>query len=228
MRRFAPTLLCLIVLTASCAPRNPPQVLRVPDIPRKAILKAFTAHQGSIGRATGFLIRHKNRMFVITAGHVACGSNLIWFQTPGGQTSPIAVDGVICPDFHDVVILFVSNVPKNHPYLELDAKMSVELDDTCYSYGYSNGDELTSRRGKIKGSAALAVCGKMRVYLATSSYLEPGMSGGPVIAGNKVIGVNSCFFAKTLEATERTGVHVPACELAKYLDMMIEKCSTKR
>jgi len=183
-----------------------------------AIFQVCHDHSKGVSCGSAFLVKYRNKMFVLTAAHVVYDGNMIWLLKYNNEVSPIKIISVINPNFEDIAILLVDGIPKNHPYFELASAKGLSI-EKVESYGY-NKYLFKSKGNLLDMQFATSAKGQAKTYLLSDCQMIGGMSGGPLLYEGKVIGVN---IAKMVDIEGLRGVHVDVDNFIDELDAMIDQ-----
>lgn len=175
------------------------------------IVQIRSSHDRGIAKGSGFVLKYRNRFFLITAGHVIYGSNLSWALDENNLYLPINFDNSIIPNYNDASITLLSSTP-NDNYYEISPVLIVDGTD-CTSRGFSKGYDDTTYKGTIIGTLPIPNAGKLRKYILTDIPLKPSMSGGPLLIDGKVVGIN----AMTNHSGD-LGYHTPISIVTRQID----------
>lgn len=166
-------------------------------------------------RGSGFFITDEGHL--VTNAHVVNEAIAIWIQIPslGKRLIDVEVIG-ICPE-RDLALLrvvekdriFIRQELGSIPYLELGDSDTVRRADEALAVGYPLGQSLKSTTGIISG--------REEGLIQTSTPINPGSSGGPLINHDgKVIGINS----SGVIAAQNVGYAIPINDLKIILPAM--------
>lgn len=159
-------------------------------------------------RGSGFFITDEGHL--VTNAHVVNEAVAIWIQIPSLGKRLIDVEIVgICPE-RDLALLRVVQKDRKIirqelgaiPFLELGDSDSVRRADEALAVGYPLGQSLKSTTGIISG--------REQGLIQTSTPINPGSSGGPLINHEgKVIGINS----SGIVSAQNVGYAIPINDL---------------
>lgn len=181
-------------------PRVSPTKCEMPILPL-VCTERLPGGSTRISQGTGFLIKNKGKFYIITAGHVVDGAQVIKAGMPsiGYYKIYISVMKIL---YNETAILNVVGFTSDSDYIELSDKDTFPGQQTIAS-GYPNGIGY-----REKGGIALEydIYNGMRM-LSSTCKIQPGMSGGPIMVDCKAVGVN--VFSRKYQYTTATrgGLH---------------------
>lgn len=135
---------------------------------------------------------HIGRGYIVTSAHVIKGNPTVSIKTEGGKTASATVlwtDAV-----HDIALL---RTPLSMPAADMSCTTE-KVGTTVMAVGNPMGQEFVSAYGHI-ASAARELPGLKRV-MVTDMTVVMGQSGGPVFAGDKMVGIMAAVMLAPLQS----------------------------
>ena len=145
----------------------------------------FITENIGTGIGSGFFINKEG--YILTCCHVIEHSMHIWATIPiiGKKKYDCRVISIY-PEM-DIALLQIINY-KNEFFLPLDNSDNIQPNDIVIALGYPLGKD------KVKLSSGI-VSGRENNDIQTDTPLNEGNSGGPLLYGKKVIGINSAIIS---------------------------------
>lgn len=165
--------------------------------PMEFLDRVVSVHMGNMSYCSGYKITNN---IVITAGHcVDANVDNYMVYTEGHQVETYTLHGANIKQ--DVAVLTKDVVSDDEFKAARDQIKDDCTGDLVTSYGYpGNGIGLTISKGKIAGKAAFNIPPDISALEYTfTGTIYPGMSGGPVMSGSKVCGVNSGVYVSDIQ-----------------------------
>lgn len=171
-------------------------------------IQPFRTPQQYTARGSGFIITDEGH--VVTNAHVIDQAVAIWIQIPSLGKRLIDVEIVSIYPERDIALLQIVSKDRELirqeigkiPWLELGDSDSVRRADEALAVGYPLGQSLKSTTGIISG--------REQGLIQTSTPINPGSSGGPLInSEGKVIGITS----SGVVAAQNVGYAIPINDL---------------
>lgn len=131
---------------------------------------------------SGFFILEKNSGYILTCCHVIKNSVNIQITIPSKGKNKYNAIIISVNEDYDLALLKTSY--KNENYFEFFDSDDLEQGDSLSAIGYPLGQE------RVKISNGI-LSGYDRYFLQTDAAINEGNSGGPLMKGNKVVGVNA-------------------------------------
>lgn len=158
---------------------------RLRDVAPSAIAGGSPPTDRAAGSGTGFLV-DPNGM-VLTSAHVVADANGISVKC----TDRPEVSALVASSSKSTDLALLTTSLKNTNYLSLVRPRSVAVGQRVFTYGFPVAEILGSEPKYTDGSvSALSGLGGEQAYLQISVPVQPGNSGGPVVAENgEVVGV---------------------------------------
>lgn len=207
MKKIYSIFLIIIILLSGCQPHPKTQG------PKNGLLRITISSQGHIlGRGTGFLVRHREHIFLISAAHVALPDSELWVSNREGLTS-IQVKNIIRARSGDIVACLVTHVPSNMITFEFANNLNPKK--PCQALGLKSGFYPSESWSPVLARGLVLLNSTPEDMIVTRCELLPGMSGGPLLQEGKVVGVN-CAYAYYHGG--RIGLHCPSDRLRKLLE----------
>ena len=146
-------------------------------------LEPYKNSKDNTSVGSGFFIDNKGT--ILTCSHLIINSKVVYIEVPSeGKKKYQAEILMVCPDF-DISILRVKNY-KNKGHFKLidtEAFYKIESGVDVHAVGFPLGqDNLKITQGVISGRDS--------GLIQTSAGLNKGNSGGPMLMGDIVIGIN--------------------------------------
>ena len=139
------------------------------------------------GLGSGFFISPE---YIMTCSHVVDGAKNAYIEIPvlGTRIIPIEVVG-ICPSFDLALCKTIGY--KSKYYLKMGDSNKCDIGEEVYVVGYpKNYSQSKDDINNLKFTNGI-ISGVQYGLIQTDSAINSGNSGGPLVLGNKVIGVNS-------------------------------------
>lgn len=181
-------------------------------------IQPFRTPSQYTARGSGFFITDEGHL--VTNAHVVDQAVALWIQIPSLGKRLIDVEIVSVYPERDIAILCVVDEDKEViraalgtiPYLQLGDSDTVRRADEALAVGYPLGQSLKSTTGIISG--------REQGLIQTSTPINPGSSGGPLISiEGKVIGINS----SGVVAAQNVGYAIPINDLKIILPTISEQ-----
>jgi len=171
-----------------------PGIINVTDpatgkVPTWFRIKAYIEMNPSLGmvfnRGTGFVVKHNDKLYMVTAYHVIDGSNMIAVETHDNEPFNMVLGQMTFYSARDIAIFEIKSMSvKIIPFVIGEA---TENDDLL-AIGYASGIYTTSIGTLLRGYES----GMIQDGLYTTNIVDGGMSGGPLLNGKgQVVGVTS-------------------------------------
>ena len=191
---MARSLRAAIAVVASLIVTTAPGVLAAPS-PTAGVVIVHTRLAYSDGLATGTGMVLTSSGTVLTNNHVIRGAGAIRITVPGsGRTYAATVAGYSVSK--DIAVLKLRNATGLR-MVETGNAGAVRVGDQVTAVGNGGGDGLATKRGRVTavgesitvsdGQGPLTLTG----LIETTAPLERGDSGGPMLVGGRVIGLNA-------------------------------------
>lgn len=168
------------------------------------------------GSGTGFLVSADG--LIATNAHVADGVGIggemtVRFADASEAKARVVRQGDA--DSVDLALLQIDSKRRDWPHLKLAKAGSIEEGHMVAAMGYPRGMPFTVNRGVVSG---LEHRGTVKVrFLQTDAALNPGNSGGPLVAADgKVVGVNTMIVSVS-GGSEGLGMAVRSEDLAAFI-----------
>jgi serine protease Do len=152
--------------------------------PATGVLRVESRSCGRTMFGSGFLV---DRRHLLTAAHVVDDAAAIGLRR-GGRT--VAHGTIVGADAaHDLALLRLDRAVDGHEFA-LSGR-SPRPGDPVTAVGYPRGAPLVQAQGSVLGTATtLPSHGTgRRALVETDAVVSPGQSGGPLLAGRKVVGI---------------------------------------
>ncbi len=181
-------------------------------------IQPFRTPSQYTARGSGFFITDEGHL--VTNAHVVDQAVSIWIQIPSLGKRLIDVDIICIYPERDLALLQIVEQDReiirkalgSIPFLELGDSDSVRRADEALAVGYPLGQSLKSTTGIISG--------REQGLIQTSTAINPGSSGGPLISiEGKVIGINS----SGVVAAQNVGYAIPINDLKIVLPSITDQ-----
>lgn len=131
---------------------------------------------------TGFFILEKSSGYILTCCHVIDNSVNIEITIPSEGQKKYNASIISVNSDYDLALLKTDY--KNKSYLEFFDSDNLSQGDSLSAIGYPLGQE------RIKISTGI-LSGYEKIFLQTDAAINEGNSGGPLLKGNQVVGINA-------------------------------------
>jgi len=173
---------------------------------------------------TGFVIKYKNKKYVLTNHHVIETEKETTAYLPNDKEVKLKMVGYDL-DLDIAVLTFEKDI--DIPALPLTSSKDVKVGDFVVAIGHPLGLDYSTTFGIISATKRDLQLDDVsfKNLLQTDAAINPGNSGGPLFnLDGKVIGINTAI----MEDSQGLGFAVPSTDILNILDELISKGTVER
>jgi S1-C subfamily serine protease len=177
----------------------------------------------TISQGTGFMIKHKGEFYIVTAAHVVFNSHQVVLEKEPDVPYTVHAQLKAMVLVNDMAVLTVRGFTANSDFLSIDND-ELRPGDKVMALGYANRRGWTESRGIALEYDELGPI----TLLASTCQVYDGMSGGPLLKDDAVVGMTiySRFGSRTMK--RKGGYHARITDVLKLVERVHESVQKVR